>query len=183
MQAAAQGLSTYGYANLVLERVAREAGYTRGALYHQFADKEDLALAVVDWIDVTWRAEVGYLLDGGTDPVETLRAVARGHAVYCRRDVASVLMTLRIEFTGQDHPVGRAISQNVDSLTADCADLVAAARAGGQIPPGPPPQETARAYLSALEAVVIEFAGESAYDIEFAERVVCGVLGLPPSPA
>lgn len=182
MQAAAQGLSTYGYANLILERVASEAGYTRGALYHQFAGKEDLALAVVDWIDETWRSEVGYLLQGGIDPVQTLLAVARGHAVYCRRDVARVLMTLRVEFTGQNHPVGRAISENVDSLTADCADLIAAARAGGGIPQGPPPQETARAYLSVLEAVVIELAGESPYDIEFAERAVRGVLGLP-SPA
>ena len=44
LESAARGLSRYGYANLVLEDVAREAGYTRGALYHQFADKEDLAL-------------------------------------------------------------------------------------------------------------------------------------------
>jgi len=34
VEAAAKGLSRYGYGNLVLEEVAREAGYTRGALYH-----------------------------------------------------------------------------------------------------------------------------------------------------
>src|SRR6266542_393049 len=54
LEAAAKGLSRYGYGNLVLEEVAQEAGYTRGALYHQFKDKEDLALAVVDWVDKTW---------------------------------------------------------------------------------------------------------------------------------
>lgn len=181
LEAAARGLSMYGYANLVLERVASEAGYTRGALYHQFANKEDLALAVVNWIDETWHAEVGHLLRGETDPVETLLAVARGHAVYCRRDIARVLMILRVEFSGQDHPVGRAILEAVDALTADCTGLVAAARTSGGIPPGPPPQETARAYLSALEAVVIELAGEAPYDAELAERAVRGVLGLPPT--
>jgi len=46
LEAAARGLSRYGYGNLNLERVASEAGYTRGALYHQFRDKQDLALAV-----------------------------------------------------------------------------------------------------------------------------------------
>ena len=51
LESAARGLSRYGYGNLVLEQVAREAGYTRGALYHQFKDKEDLALAVIDWVD------------------------------------------------------------------------------------------------------------------------------------
>ena len=47
LESAARGLSRHGYGNLVLEQVAREAGYTRGALYHQFKDKEDLALAVI----------------------------------------------------------------------------------------------------------------------------------------
>ena len=47
LESAARGLSRYGYGNLVLEDVAREAGYTRGALYHQFEDKQDLALSVV----------------------------------------------------------------------------------------------------------------------------------------
>src|SRR5213082_1901924 len=59
LESAARGLSRYGYGNLVLEEVAREAGYTRGALYHQFRDKEDLALAVLRWADETWRREVG----------------------------------------------------------------------------------------------------------------------------
>jgi AcrR family transcriptional regulator len=53
LEAAARGLSRHGYGNLVLEDVASEAGYTRGALYHQFADKQDLALAVIKWVDDT----------------------------------------------------------------------------------------------------------------------------------
>src|SRR5271166_4104528 len=69
LESAARGLSRYGYGNLILERVASEAGYTRGALYHQFKDKEDLALAVLDWIDETWRQEVGRLIDEESDPV------------------------------------------------------------------------------------------------------------------
>ena len=44
------GTLSLRYGNLILERVASEAGYTRGALYHQFEDKEDLALAVLDWV-------------------------------------------------------------------------------------------------------------------------------------
>src|SRR5271165_4721089 len=59
LEAAARGLSRHGYANLILERVASDAGYTRGAIYHQFEDKQDLALAVIDWVDETWRQEVG----------------------------------------------------------------------------------------------------------------------------
>src|SRR5512132_4018865 len=88
LEAAAKGLSRYGYGNLVLEQVAREAGYTRGALYHQFRDKEDLALAVVDWVNENWMREVGDPAKHEPDPVAELIALAHGHAVFCRRDIA-----------------------------------------------------------------------------------------------
>ena len=95
LESAARGLSRYGYGNLVLERVASDAGYTRGALYHQFADKEDLALAVLEWVDETWRQEVGRQVDEESDPLRALITLARGHAVFCRRDIARVAIALR----------------------------------------------------------------------------------------
>ena len=182
LAAAAREFSTYGYANVTLERVAGQAGYTRGALYHQFANKEELALAVVKWVEETWTAEVGHLASEEADPVAALTAIARGHAIYCRRDVARVMMSLRVEFAGQDHPVGRAIAETIEPLAADCAALIAAARTSAAIPPGPPPPEMASAYLVVLEAVGIEFAGQAPYDIELAVRAVRGLLGLTPTP-
>src|SRR5256714_6128178 len=120
LQAAARGLSRHGDGNLVLEEVAREAGYTRGALYHQFKDKEDLTLAVLEWVDETWWREVGEVAEQHPDPVSALIALARGHAVYCRRDVARVMMALRVEFSGRDHPVGREIERGSRSLIKRC---------------------------------------------------------------
>src|SRR5213080_2415550 len=96
LESAARGLSRYGYRNLVLEQVARDAGYTRGALYHQFRDKEDLALAVIEWVNENWLREVGAPAQQERDPVAELTALARGHAVYCRRDIARVVMALRL---------------------------------------------------------------------------------------
>ena len=58
LEAAAQAFSRYGYGNVILEKVAAEAGYTRGALYHQFTGKEELAVAVVAWVAETWEREV-----------------------------------------------------------------------------------------------------------------------------
>src|ERR1700679_2934714 len=98
LESAARGLSRYGYSNLNLERVASDAGYTRGALYHQFKDKEALAPAVIDWVDLTWREQVGQLIERERDPAVALIVLARGHAIYCRRDVARVVMALRLEF-------------------------------------------------------------------------------------
>ena len=183
LEAAARGLSRDGYANLVLERVAREAGYTRGALYHLFANKEDLALAVVAWVEETWYAEVGHLLADNADPVGALIAVARGHAVLCRRDVARVMTTLSVEFSGQDHPVGRAVKRVGGRLVADCTRLITAGRSNGTIPPGPPPRALALGYLGAIEGLTIQLAGRAPFDVQLAERVVVGLLGLPAAPA
>ena len=137
LESAARGLSRYGYGNLILERVASDAGYTRGALYHQFKDKEDLALAVIDWVDETWRQEVGRLVDQEPDPVAALIALARGHAVFCRRDVARVAMALRLEFSGQDHPVGRHLERVSESLVKRCTRLISAGRRIGDDPRRP----------------------------------------------
>jgi len=183
LESAARGLSRYGYGNLILERVASEAGYTRGALYHQFKDKEDLALAVIDWVDETWRQEVGRLLEHEPDPVVALIALARGHAVYCRRDVARVAIALRLEFSGQDHPVGHHLERVSESLVKRCTRLIAAGRKLGTIPPGPPARTVALAFVGALEGTVIQLAGKAPHDEVLAARAVAGVLGLGHVPA
>ena len=70
MESAANHITSYGFAEMVLDRVASDAGHTRGALYHLFATK-DLVLAVVEWVLETWRDEAGHLLADETDPVGT----------------------------------------------------------------------------------------------------------------
>lgn len=181
LEAAAQGLSRYGYAALSLAQVADDAGYTRGALYHQFAGKEELALAVVEWVRGTWQHDVGFIFEEPLAPADTLLALARLHAVYCRRDVAAVLLTLRVEFDQNNHPVGQAIQALVADLLQRCTKLVARGRADGSIPSGPPARDTARALISALEAVAIEVAGRPPHDITLTTRAAAGILGLPLS--
>jgi AcrR family transcriptional regulator len=180
LESAARGLSRYGYGNLILEKVASDAGYTRGALYHQFKDKEDLALAVIDWVDEAWRQEVGTLVDQENDPAAALITLARGHAVFCRRDVARVAMALRLEFSGQDHPVGRHLDRIIQGLVKRCTRLIGAGRRMGTIPAGPPARVVALAFVGAMEGAVIELAGRAPHDEVLAARAAAGVLGLGP---
>jgi AcrR family transcriptional regulator len=178
LESAARGLSRCGYGNLVLEEVAREAGYTRGALYHQFKDKEELALAVIEWVNENWMREVGEPAAQQADPVAELLALARGHAVFCRRDIARVVMALRLEFADRDHPVGGEIERIWESGIGRAVRLINAGRRAGSIPPGPPARALALALFGALEGAVIALAGHAPHDELLAGRAVAGVLGV-----
>jgi AcrR family transcriptional regulator len=181
LEAAARGLSRYGYGHLRLEEVAREAGYSRGALYHQFRDKTDLALAVIEWVDENWMREVGEPATREHDPVSELLALARGQAVFCRRDIARVVMALRVEFSGHDHPVGRQIERIYEGGVKRVARLITAGRREGSIPPGQPARTVALAFMGALEGTVIAVAGQAPHDEALAARAAAGVLGLKSS--
>ena len=163
--------------------MARDAGYTRGAVYHQFQDKEDLTLAVLRWVDEWWQSEVGELMNQAPDPASALIAMARGHAILCRRDIARFGLALRIEFSNQDHPVGREVERVTGALIERCVRLIKAGRRGGSIPGGPPARPLALALLGAMEGTVIEVGGQAPYDEELAARAVAGVLGLDGPPA
>jgi AcrR family transcriptional regulator len=180
LESAARGLSRYGYSNLVLEDVAREAGYSRGALYHQFKDKEALALAVLDWANDTWQREVGERAEQEPEPVPALLAMARGHAVLCRRDIARVALALRVEFSGQDHPIARELDRTQAGLVKRLVRLINAGRRDGSIPPGPPARAVALGLGGALEGTSIALAGQPPHDEEMAARAVAGLLGLAP---
>jgi AcrR family transcriptional regulator len=178
LEAAARGLSRHGYGNLNLTDVAREAGYTRGALYHQFKDKEDLALAVLHWANETWQREVGEAAGEESEPVAALLAMARGHAVLCRKDVARVATALRVEFSDRNHPLAREIARVQAGLVKRLARLIAAGRRTGSIPPGPPANVVALALVGALEGVVIMTSGRAPHDERLAVAAALGVLGL-----
>ena len=181
MEAAARNISRHGYADMVLDRVASDAGYTRGALYHLFANKEELVLAVVESVSKSWYDEVAFLLASDTDPVGTLIAAARDTAVYSRREGARALMHLRTDFAGTNHPIENALDEVLASYVEDVARLVTMGRAASKIPPGPPAEVVARAYLGVMEGVVNHLSGQEPFDVIFAERATIGVLGLPPT--
>ena len=177
VEAAAKGFSRYGYGNLVLEQVATEAGYTRGALYHLFSGKEELALSVVEWVFQTWAQQVWQPAAEFGDPVDVLVALVRGHVVFCRREIARVMMALRVEFAGSDHPVGQAVAEIGQDLVRRFSALITAGRRNGSIPKGPSARTLARAVIAAMEGLAIEIAGVQSDEL-IAERMLRGMLAL-----
>jgi AcrR family transcriptional regulator len=74
-----------GYAAVGTPEVAAAAGVTRGALYHQFADKADLFLAVYEEVEQEVTARIGELTAaaGASDPLAALTAGAAAFLDAC----------------------------------------------------------------------------------------------------
>lgn len=93
--AARELFTARGYADVGTTEIARAAGVTRGALYHQFADKAELMAAVVDEIDAEMTQELatGAMAAGDGDPVAILTAGATAFLeAVTRQDVHRVLL-------------------------------------------------------------------------------------------
>jgi AcrR family transcriptional regulator len=73
-----------GYAAVGTEEIVRAAGMTRGALYHQFRDKEQLFEAVFEQVEAetTQRIAEGALA-AATDPLAALRAGSHAFLAVC----------------------------------------------------------------------------------------------------
>lgn len=70
-----------GFADVGAERVTREAGMTRGALYHQFADKADLFAAVLDQVEAEIAQRVADAVVG-FDPADTTGMLLAGAGAF-----------------------------------------------------------------------------------------------------
>lgn len=102
-----------GYAATSLEKVAEAAGYTRGAVYSNFRNKDELCLAILDAIRAQRITEVVQLLGGG-DVDETLDRFE----VWATRIVGDPTWTrLEIEFAAHASRDDELSSQMADRLT------------------------------------------------------------------
>jgi AcrR family transcriptional regulator len=67
----------HGYAAIGTERIVKAAGLTRGALYHQFADKSDLFAAVLEAVEADIVARIADVI-ATVPPDETADVLAAG---------------------------------------------------------------------------------------------------------
>jgi AcrR family transcriptional regulator len=118
LKAAARRLwSDRGYADVGTPEIAAEAGVTRGAMYHQFADKTALFVAVLSDVERRVMSELAQTVaaSGATTPAAALRAALDGWLTICvdpevRRlvllDAPSVLGWPRFRELTQDYSLG-----------------------------------------------------------------------------
>src|SRR6187431_1170290 len=77
----------HGFGGVGTETIVRAAGVTRGALYHQFADKTELFAAVFEEVERDVNAGIVEVVtaSGATDPLEIMALAADAWLEACER--------------------------------------------------------------------------------------------------
>jgi AcrR family transcriptional regulator len=82
LDAASELFAVDGYAAFSLRRVAEQIGYSPGAIYRYFDDKDDLLFNVADEGFQRFRAMQRHAAASETDPEQRLRAMARAYVAF-----------------------------------------------------------------------------------------------------
>lgn len=116
-----------GFATVPAEEVVRTAGVTRGALYHHFADKQELFLAVFEQLEAEITAEVQQAAGDAPDHRTAMVTALATFLDICRRpevlrialtDAPAVLGWQRWREIEAQHGLG-VIIEMLDNAAAD----------------------------------------------------------------
>ncbi len=156
LAAAFQEIYRQGFQAASLDAILREAGVTKGALYHHFPDKAALGYAVVDEVirQPVLEVYLGPLRDPRTDPVTAIQRVLRRRADDF--DTASIalgcpLNNLAQEMSPLDEEFRRHIADALNAWTEGFAGALARGQAAGVVRGGLDHRQAAAFLVAAVE--------------------------------
>lgn len=156
MAAARPLFAVPGFADAALETIVRDAGVTRGALYHHFADKTELFAAVFEQVEGEMAARMADAIAAGgqTDPVEVMRLGARFWLDACSDpEVQRIVLMDAPTVLGWERWSEIGTRYNIGVVTG----LLNAAIETGGIPPQPV-EATALTMLGAIREATLYIA-------------------------
>jgi TetR/AcrR family acrAB operon transcriptional repressor len=141
-----------GYAGSRLEDVAQEAGVTRGAIYHHFAGKADLWLALVADAAQRMQPVMESALAEGSSPLESLRRYGVGVLSLAAEDPrfreVSELLLFRSELSDELAAGTSQKRAGTRMVVGKLAELVRLGIDGGEIRPDVAPEDAALGLLA-----------------------------------
>jgi AcrR family transcriptional regulator len=182
LDAALRVFAERGYRNTRLEDVGEAAGVTKGAIYHYFANKEDLLLRAIQHRSEEAFGRIEEIVRDKTAPVSTrLRLVVRRWFGSITKERLAVV-TLLLQGIAHEAPDAfrRWLASGPTASTRLIATLVREGQARGEFRPDADADVAARMLISGLlQQTVWQQYAESVPDVGVAQdRLVDSALEL-----
>ena len=133
LDAALAVIRARGYSASTVDDICREAGVTKGAFFHYFKSKEDLAIAAAQhWNEVTGTLFAGAPYQTVVDPRERILAYIDFRARIVQGDLAEVtcLLGTMVQETFDTHPAIRtACREGIESHARTLVPMISEAKA------------------------------------------------------
>jgi AcrR family transcriptional regulator len=160
LEAAGQVFARQGFHAATLDEVAEAAGYTKGAVYSNFATKDELFLALLDERVAAQLQQLQALY--AIESSEALRAALRGRTEQefaAARDFG----VLMVEFSlyAMRNPAAQAeLAERYRQLRGRLAELIAKRYARHQTSPPMPPEHLAALALATDAGLFLQFSAD-----------------------
>ena len=186
LDAALKVFSRDGYTAARLVDIAREAGVTRGAIYHHFEGKAGLYRALIERAAAEQQAVMqAAISEGGSIAAVTRRIMANSLAALGRRPTFRQVMALSLFKVADSEELGDLVErrrQEAVTLIEGISSIMAQGIAAGDFRDDLDPHTAARALVAYQQGVArLWLANPEAFDVEaeaprLAEIYMRGIL-------
>ena len=158
MKIAIDCFAQYGYGATSIDRIAKAAGVTKGAIYYQFKDKEDLLFEAVrnrvGQFERRITGELGSVQEAG----QTLRQITRlcvDHAT--KSNHRRFIVTLMVEALGNNERLSAQFREMMDRFRSFLAEIIRTGQRQGVFRKDVSAMAAARVYAGAVMGAEIEY--------------------------
>jgi AcrR family transcriptional regulator len=147
----------YGFQGSSVDRIARMAGVTKGAIYYHFRDKEDLLAAAVADRVAEFEARVQRAC-AGVGPEQALRRIAQVCVEHAEsNDHPRFAITLMIETIDTNAQISAQLRDMMRRFRAFLRNLVKDGQSSGRFRSDVDPDAVAAGYTSSVLGAEIQF--------------------------
>ena len=166
VQAALRVIGERGVNSLTISAIAEAAGMSEANIYRHFGGKQDVLLALADFIGSEVMGKAASMAAGSGPPLEKLHAIFVSHVSL----IAGIPGIPRFVFSEEVHLGDRKVSQiialRMERYLETLSGIISAGVAEGEIKETLSPRETALTLLGMIQFTALRWTvGGTAFDI------------------
>lgn len=149
VRAAVELAAEQGIDNVTTQGIADAIGVTQGAIFRHFPTKDTIWIAVVHWVRARLIGSVDRAASQASDPLDAVERIFFAHVAFAEKNPA----TPRLLFA-TSASLKRLVQELLAGYEAKLAELIAQAKAHGQVRADLDEEAAARLFIALIQGMV-----------------------------